>query len=105
MALWLTKKASITEWGAIQFRLTLMQQEMQSSLHLAMLVKRGSLDHSDDVFVLLPDEELKERLTGFVSIDVSEIPSNLRTLIGDVDALGKRFPSLVDKIIPEIRQV
>jgi hypothetical protein len=61
MALWLSKRAPIGEWGGIQFRLILAQQESKSQLHYAMLARTGPLGEPDDVFILLPDDGPRDR--------------------------------------------
>ena len=47
MAVWITKKLTFAEWGATQFRMHLLQQEMGQPLHLAMLLHPGEIGSAD----------------------------------------------------------
>jgi hypothetical protein len=99
MSVWITDRLPISAWGAVQFRVMLVQQEMRMPLHLAMLVRSGALGEPDDVFVLLPDASLAARFPGFVEIGEAAIPSSLRMLVGPASGFEKRFPEIAAKIM------
>ena len=102
MPVWITKKAPISEWGRLQFRLIVAQQEMVSSLHLAMLVRHSGLDHPDDVVILLPDDSLRELFPGFIVIAESDIPEGMKLLVGTASTFSKRFPEIAAKLKPDV---
>ena len=47
MAVWITEQLTFAEWGATQFRMHLLQQEMGQPLHLAMLLHPGEIGSAD----------------------------------------------------------
>ena len=98
MPVWITKKLRIAEWGATQFRVELVQHEMGTPLHLAMLRRQGNLDQPDDVYIVLPDERLMERFPDFVPIAESDIPHGLTMLVGTGSVFAKRFPDLAKRL-------
>jgi hypothetical protein len=98
MAVWINKKLPIAEWGAVQFRVLLLQQELKSPLHLAMLFQPTGLRELDDVFIVLPGANLTTRFPGFSEIMEENIPNNVRMLVGARPEFGKRFPQVALKL-------
>ena len=83
----------------MQFRLDVAQQQMRSSLHVAMLRRAGEVGQPDDVFILLPDETLRDRFPGFTPITENDIPHGVSMLIGTETGFAKRFPDVAAKFI------
>jgi hypothetical protein len=99
MSVWITKKLRIAGWGAVQFRLIVLQQEMRSALHLAMLVRRSKVGQFDNVFILLPDQGLMDQFPGFIRVDESSLPEGLTLLVGPPSDFEKLFPAVAAKVI------
>lgn len=98
MPVWITKKLPVSEWGAVHFRLDVAQQQMRSSLHVAMLRGPGEIGQPDNVFILLPDETLMDRFPGFSPITENDIPKGVSMLIGTETGFAKRFPEVAAKL-------
>ena len=97
MPTWMTQKLPIGQWGAIQYRVEVVRQELGEPLHLTLLVKRGNLGQPDDVFLMVPDDSLNAKFPGFSDIAESDIPSGLTMLVGP-DAFNKLFPEIAAKL-------
>ena len=98
MACWLTQKLRIAEWGAIQFRVEMLRHALAAPLHVAMLIRRGVPDESDEVFVLVPDGSFASKFPGFAEIDEKALPTGLELLVGPEGEFGKRFPEVAAKV-------
>jgi hypothetical protein len=94
MPTWITKKSPISEWGGVQFRMIMAQQEMPSSLHLAMLVSPRAQGQLYDVVILLPDDSLRSQFPGFADISESDVPAGMKLLVGEASSFKKRFPEI-----------
>jgi hypothetical protein len=94
MPTWITKKLPIGEWGSVQFRMIMAQQEMSSSLHLAMLVSPRAQGQLYDVVILLPDDSLRSQFPGFTDISESDVPAGMKLLVGEASSFKKRFPEI-----------
>jgi hypothetical protein len=101
MPTWITKKLPTGEWGQIQFRMIMAQQEMPSSLHLAMLVSAGAHDRLYDVVILLPDDSLRSQFPGFTDISESDVPVGMKLLVGKASSFKKRFPEIAATLDPD----
>jgi hypothetical protein len=101
MPIWITKKSPISEWGPIQFRMIMAQQEMPSSLHLAMLVSTGAQDQPDDVVILLPDDSLRSQFPGFTDISEGDVPAGMKLLVGTASSFKRRFPEIAATLDPD----
>jgi len=100
MPIWLTKQMRIIAWGATQFRVMSAQHQSGSLLQLAMLRRRGELGCPDDIFILLPDESLKDRFPGFEEVSQNDVPAGLRLLVGTELDVVARFPDVAAKLLP-----
>ena len=98
MPIWITKKLPITEWGTVQFRVLVLQQELKSPLHLVMLFRPTGFRELDDVFIVLPDATLMTRFSGFTEILEENIPHDVRMLVGTRPEFEKRFPQVAVKL-------
>ena len=98
MPTWITNKLPIVEWGPVQFRVLVLQQELKSSLHLAMLFRPTGFRELDDVFIVLPDATFLTRFSGFTEILEENIPHNVRMLVGKRPEFDKRFPQVAAKL-------
>ena len=98
MPTWITNKLPIVEWGPVQFRVLVLQQELKSPLHLAMLFRPTGFRELDDVFIVLPDPILKTRFSGFTEIVEENIPHDVRMLVGTRPEFDKRFPQVAMKL-------
>ncbi len=98
MAIWITKKLPIAEWGAVQFRVLVLQKELKSSLHLAMLFRPTGFRELDDVFIVLSDAAQIARFPGFSEIPEADIPDGVRMLVSAGPEFEKRFPQIALKL-------
>ena len=98
MAIWITKKLPIVEWGPVQFRVLVLRQELKFPLHLAMLFRPTGFRELDDVFIVLPDATLMTRFSGFAEILEENIPHDVRMLVGTRPEFDKRFPHVAAKL-------
>jgi hypothetical protein len=97
MAVWLSAKLALPEWGLVQLRLDLLRAQMQSSLHVAMFVKLTDTLKSE-VFLLLPDELTALLFPMFDPISDAEIPAGLFVVLGDRSTLASLFPHIATRI-------
>ena len=111
MACWLTHKLTIAQWGAIQFRVDMLRQELDDPLHVAMLIRRGVAGEPDEVFVLVPDGVFRSKFPGFTEIEEKFIPTGLDLRVGPEIEFEKMFPGLAAKVLratpsaPTVRSV
>ena len=98
MPVWITKKLPIWEWGGVQFRVLVLQQELQSPLHLAMLFRPTGFRELDDVFIVLPESGLTARFPGFVEIAEADIPAGVQMLVSAGPEFERRFPDIAAKL-------
>ena len=98
MPIWITKKLPTVEWGPVQFRVLVLQQELKSPLHLAMLFRPTGFRELDDIFIVLPDATLLTRFSGFTEILEGNIPQDVRMLVGKRPEFDKRFPEVAAKL-------
>ena len=98
MPIWISKRLPIAEWGALQFRVLVLQHELKSPLHLAMLFRPTGFRELDEVFIVLPDATLMTRFAGFIEILEEEIPHDVRMLVGAKPEFEKRFPQVAAKL-------
>jgi hypothetical protein len=98
MPVWITKKLPISEWGGVQFRVLVLQQELKSPLHLAMLYRPTGFRELDDVFIVLPDIGLMARFPGFAEIAEADIPDGVQMLVSVGPEFEQRFPQVAARI-------
>ena len=98
MPVWITKKLPISEWGGVQYRVLVLQQELKSPLHLAMLFRPTGFRELDDVFIVLPDAGLRSRFPRFVEIAEADIPQGVRMLVSAGRDFERRFPRVAAKL-------
>lgn len=94
MSVWIAAKLPFKEWGPVQFRLLVLLQDMQSSLHVAMLRRPGLVHKEDDVYIVLPDAISALKFPEFIEISEHEIPRGLM-MVGDEPTFRKRFPEVL----------
>jgi hypothetical protein len=97
MAVWLNAKLIMAEWGQVQLRLDLLRAQLQSSLHVAMLIKLTDNQQSE-VFLLLPDELTSLLFPMFEPISDAAIPDGLFLVFGDRPTLARLFPHIATRI-------
>jgi len=90
MPIWLTRKLEVTEWGTLQFRASMIQSDVGTRLYFAFLVKRRPLGEPDDVFILLPNDEMISRFPGFTRTTANDLPNGIRMLLGSEAAFARR---------------
>jgi hypothetical protein len=98
MPVWATKKLPISEWGSVQFRVLVLQQELKLPLHLAMLCRPAGFRQIDDVFIVLPDTSMMERFPGFAEIAEADLPEGMEVLVSAGPEFERRFPQVAAKL-------
>jgi hypothetical protein len=96
MAVWLKNGLTIAEWGAVQFRLIVLQHETRKQM--AMLVHANASGKTDDVFVALPDDELTAKFPDFTAIAQADIPNGVTLLVGADNGFAEKFPDVALKL-------
>ena len=97
MAVWLTAKLAMAEWGLAQLRLDLLRAQSKFSLHWAVLVKLTD-NQKSEVFLLVPDELTSLLFPMFQPISDTEIPEGMFLVLGDRPTLARLFPHIATRI-------
>jgi len=97
MPVWITATLPFKEWGAVQFRVEMMQQNMKSSLLVAMLRRPGPAYEDYDVYIVLPDTISTLKFPEFHKIPEEDLPAGLIMMAGNEDSFRKRFPSILSE--------
>jgi hypothetical protein len=95
MPVWITAKLPFKQWGAVQFRVEMMQQDMKSALHVAMLRRPGPAYQDYDIYIVLPDTISTLKFPEFHQIPEEDLPTGLIMMVGNEESFRKRFPSIL----------
>jgi hypothetical protein len=97
MPVWMTAKLPFREWGAVQFRVEMMQQDMTSELHVAMLRRPGPAYEDYDIYIVLPDTILTLKFPELHEIPEEDLPADLIMMAGNEESFRKRFPRILSE--------
>jgi hypothetical protein len=97
MTVFAKRRMGVAEWAPVQDKIGTLQLALNAPHDLMMFSVDSDERGKEDIFIVLPNDNMLKAFPGFETIERDSLPDYLCTLVVREDGFRERFPDIAKK--------